>query len=269
MFKRGTKSFNFDQLQETVNGMGKIQKKIKKTDLDYTCPNCNTKGMYIEYTDGSSLCVSCKCDNYKKKRISTPKEQEINFYWSVSEIPQNLKNASFERFEKGLNKNVLNMWQGVNWYTNNFEKDKPATLLLIGGIGVGKTHMAIASARELKQKGMSAYFISFSALMRKIRQSFEKNSQLTQSEIFRRIKNVDVFILDDIGIGSQTDYEMNILYDIVNIRQGKSNIYTTNLGQEEFSKNKDWTRIQSRLFDRQTTQILKVVSTDYRQLPPF
>ncbi|MCE5602980.1 ATP-binding protein [Staphylococcus pseudintermedius] len=263
------KNFDFNQIQEAVNNIESVQKKIKQTDLEYICPNCKTEGLYIEYTDGSSLCVSCKCDNDRKKRISTPKEQEINFYWSASEIPRNLKEASFEKFEKELNKNVLNMWQGVKWFTNTLSKDNPSTLTLVGGIGVGKTHMAIASAREIKQKGMSVYFMSFSGLMRKIRQSFEKDNHITQSEIFRRIRNVDVFILDDVGVGSQTDYEMNVLYDIVNMRQGKSNIYTSNLGREEFTKNKNWTRIQSRLFDRQTTQVLKVVSTDYRQLPPF
>lgn len=263
------KTFNFGQVREMVNEKNLVEKKIKNTDFDRICPNCNTRGMYIEYLDGSTLSVGCKCDNDKKKVLTTPKEREVNYYWSKSQIPANLKSANFERFERDINKSVLNMWQGVKWHANYLTKDKPNSLILVGGIGVGKTHMAISAGRTIKSKGMSVYFIPFSTLMRKIRESFEKDSIITQSKIFRDIEKVDVFILDDIGIGSQTNFEMNILYEIINMRHGKSNIYTTNLSNEEFSKNKDWTRIQSRLFDRQTTTTLKVVSTDYRKLPPF
>lgn len=55
----------------------------------------------------------------------------------------------------------------------------------------------------------------------------------------------------------------------ISLRLGKANIYTTNLSDDEFDNSKNMKRIQSRILDRTTTTVLRIVSDDYRTLPPF
>lgn len=255
------------ELNKRLVESGKVESILIEVKYNTICEVCGEK-CDIAIFENEKTSRNCKCTR-SNSNVKTKEYQKLDYYWSISEIPDNLKDATFERFEKDLSKRILNMYQGVKWHCNNLSKDKKHTLTILGSMGTGKTHLAIAGAKQLREKGLSVYFLSYSTLMRKIRESFEKDSELKQSKIFRDIKDCNVFILDDIGTGSNTEFELNTLFEVLNLRAGKSNIYTSNLSEKEFSINKTLMRIKSRLLDRNTTTVLKVIGDDYRTLPPF
>ncbi|MFC6117598.1 ATP-binding protein [Macrococcoides bohemicum] len=244
---------------------GLVQGKLINVRYNVKCEKCGRNCDIAEYDDH----IEKMCDCNIKANVRTKSSKKIHYYWRISKIPENLKKSTFETFEKDLTDSIRNMYQGFKYYANSLDKDKPKTLSVLGSMGTGKTHLSISCGKELVKRGFSVYFISFPTLMRNIRETMDKGNDMTQTEIFKTIEKCDVFILDDIMVTSGTPYEINTLENIIEVRQGRANIYTSNLSNDDFSKNKNMQRIKSRLFDRTTTSVIKVVGDDYRTLPAF
>lgn len=244
---------------------GKVKNKLLSVRYDVECAKCGRLCDIAEYDDH----IEQLCDCQIKANVRSKTSKKIHYYWRISNIPENLKKSTFELFEKDLTNNIRNMYQGFKYYVNSLDKENPKTLTVIGSMGTGKTHLSIACGKELVKRGFSVYFTSFPTLMRNIRETMDKGNDMTQTEIFKTIERCDVFILDDIMVTSGTPYEINTLENIIEVRQGRANIYTSNLSNDDFSRNKNMQRIKSRLFDRTTTTVLKVIGDDYRTLSPF
>lgn len=252
-------------IHEYLKTQGKVENTLVSVQFNAICDKCGGLCDKAVYDDETITICNCNLKN----QIRTKKTKKIHFYWHNSKIPLNLKDSTFERFEKDLNPSVRNLFQGFKYYANSLDKDNPKTLTVMGSMGTGKTHLSIACAKELIKRGFSVYFIPYNTLMRNIRETMDKGNDMTQTEIFNMIEKCDVFILDDLMLTSGTAFEINTLENIIEVRQGRANIYTTNLSDADFSKSKNMQRIKSRIFDRTTTSVLKVVSDDYRTLPAF
>ncbi len=244
---------------------GIVTSKLLSVNYNAICDKCGRKCDIAVYEDHTEKLCNCEI----KTKVRSKDTKKIHYYWRISKIPENLKASTFENFEKDLNESVRNLYQGYKYFGNSLDKEAPKTLTVIGTMGTGKTHLSVACGKELVKRGFSVYFIPFNTLMRNIRETMDSGNDMTQTEIFRTIEKCDVFILDDIMITSGTLFEINTLENIIEVRQGKANIYTSNLSDDDFSKNKNMQRIKSRIFDRTTTSVLKVVSDDYRTMPAF
>lgn len=123
---------------------------------------------------------------------------------------------------------------------------------LMGKPGVGKSHLAMASLvnlNETSEDGKKCLYISISSMLRKIRAGFNRPKYsepypYTEEYFIELMGEVDFLVIDDIGsetgsIGTDktaTDFVHRVLYDVTDIRQGKSTIFTTNLSWEELGK---------------------------------
>src|SRR5260370_2731287 len=92
----------------------------------------------------------------------------------------------------------------------------PATdnLYLWGPGGVGKTHLAYAAARRCFQEALSATIQPAGQLTRKVRM---KDPAQEQNAI-EQFAGVDVLILDDLGIGTDTAYGRQLVQEILDRR---------------------------------------------------
>ena len=68
-------------------------------------------------------------------------------------------------------------------------------------------------------------------------------------------------VFDDFGI-NMNDFATVKMFELIESRVGKHNIYTTNLNAQELSKNKDMQRIFSRIMSN--TTLIKMNGEDYR-----
>ena len=142
-----------------------------------------------------------------------------------------------------------------------FARDPRGWLVLYGGFGVGKTHLAAAIAHELAGRRTSVLFQVVPALLNEIRATFSPNNPVQQHELFNAILRANVLILDDLGEEHDTPWVREQLYLIFNHRynQRMPTVVTTNRDIEKIDP-----RISSRMFDQRISRTVHLDALDFR-----
>lgn len=135
-------------------------------------------------------------------------------------------------------------------------------LILFGGYGCGKTHLAVAIANQVIERGQPVLFVVVPDLLDHLRATFSPNSPVSYDERFEQIRNAPLLILDDLGSQSSTSWAQEKLYQIFNHRYNASlpTIVTSNHGLEEIDL-----RIRSRMVDPDLSTIVTILAPDFRR----
>lgn len=159
-------------------------------------------------------------------------------------------------------------------YIKSFDKKK--SLTLSGKSGNGKTHLAYATAKAVRQQGGKAWFVKTRDFLDLIRSTYQHGAQLTEDRIFKVVESVDLLILDDLGseyvksseTGNET-WASDLLYAIFDARLNKSIVCTTNYTMNELEKKYGYNgeRIVSRLLSN--AKGVRLQGEDYRRKNNF
>ena len=95
---------------------------------------------------------------------------------------------------------------------------KGASIIMVGGVGTGKTHLSVALLRSAIENGYSGLFITASDLFISIRDTWGRNGGVSTSERVQQYKDIDLLVIDEIGVQRGTDNEKEILFSIINDR---------------------------------------------------
>lgn len=182
-------------------------------------------------------------------------------------INPSLREASFENFEPG---EFREAYERAKKYVEEFDINKPKNLLFQGTFGTGKSHLSVSIAKAIAQKGYSSIFISTPKLLTKIRNTYNKDSELSEEQVINALANADLVVFDDIGAegmaneyGKPSSWALQKIFEIIDQRSGKHNIFTTNLSSAEFEATKDLQRIFSRMMMNSEPIIMN--GPDYRK----
>ena len=173
-------------------------------------------------------------------------------------------NMTFESFKPqgrvGLGKNQMLSLENAYMQSLQFAKELNGWLLLSGGYGCGKTHLAASIANQAVSSGIPTLFLTVPDLLDWLRSSFSAE-ETTFSARFEEIRNIQLLILDDLGTENATPWVREKIFQIINYRylNRLPTVITTNLDMQRIED-----RISSRLLD--TDLVLKVVinAPDFR-----
>ena len=146
-------------------------------------------------------------------------------------------------------------------YAEQFDLHAPS-LLLSGNTGLGKTHLSLAIASEVMQKGYGVLYDSVINLLRRVeREHFGKAED--NADTLELLLSCELLILDDLGAEFDSSFYVSTVYNIINTRLncGLPTIISTNLTHEQVQRRYE-DRIVSRLFATYTG--LHFVGTDVR-----
>lgn len=174
--------------------------------------------------------------------------------FSRSIMNDKLKEASFNNFF--ARKGTESVFSAALQFVEGYEA-RQTGLLFYGPPGNGKSHLAAAIHHELNRQGFVCLFLDYPQLVEMAKGTFKNSSKISVTDIVSGAVSCDLLTLDELGAGSITEFEYKeILFPILNGRQGKITNFTSNLNLERLEmwllrdKNGNIVDEEGRLFDR-------------------
>lgn len=205
-------------------------------DVKYTCKKCEDNGSVNGFICD---CFQTLLQSYEYERLCS--KLPVGSYrfdnFRLDFYPDGTSTSPRARMES-----VLNYCKN---YADDFHKTSPS-LLLYGKTGLGKTHLSLAIAGKVVEKGYGVIYTSAQNLFNKLeREKFGRSDENTEESIL----NCDLLIIDDLGTEFITSYTTSELYNIINTRciENKPTIVNTNFTQKTFLETYN-ERITSRIF---------------------
>jgi DNA replication protein DnaC len=214
------------------------------------CPRCNNTG-WIPLPGDDLRVEPCGCqgDLRKSQRIA------------AAMIPKRYAHCRLDTFrthEAALRIARARVQEFVDLWPN---LPDGKGLLLMGGCGVGKTHLAVAALLEIVSSGKPGrvMFSNFQDLIQEIQATFDSDSGTSKSEVLQPLLEADLLVLDELGSQKPTTFVQDILYYVINTRYNgeRATIFTTNYldqpdPKQEKLEDRIGTRLRSRLAEMAT-----------------
>ncbi|OBU03703.1 ATP-binding protein, partial [Morganella psychrotolerans] len=87
-----------------------------------------------------------------------------------------------------------------------------------GNPGTGKNHLAAAIGNQIVQNGKSILIATLPDLMMRMRETYQKNAKTTESQMINDLCEVDLLVLDDVGVQRGNLNEELIIFQVVDRR---------------------------------------------------
>lgn len=254
----------------------KINESLKKyqpvtSEYGLECEDCGNKYDLHQfpatknYPDGYEYKDGCDCASIEafKKADEQRRQQKINDKFNQSIINPSIKDATVNNYTPNNESQKIAKQTAIE-YVKGFsvKTGENKSILFRGSYGTGKSHLAFAITKALKDRGYTVAFMQVPDLMDRIKSTYNNNSTETFEDLKKELVNLDLLVLDDIGV-SNSDHDLAKLYAIINNRQNKNNIFTTNCKDSELNQNVHWHRINSRM--KNGSRKLNVIGDDYRE----
>ncbi len=240
------------QLAENINRLSLVTETPDAENglaADGVCQLCFGTGMEIVPGKGARPC-SCR----ESDRQANPFEKV--------RVPTRYIKCHFNSYEPATPSQTAAVR-----YAMQFAQEYPGVdqgLLLMGSVGVGKTHLAVSILKGLTERGFSPLFYEFGSLLKEIQDSYNAFTHTSELAVLSPVLKADVLVLDELGASKPTDWVRDTMAHIINSRynDNKLTIFTTNYldvrtGTEETLEDRIGVRLRSRLFEMCRTIIIE------------
>jgi DNA replication protein DnaC len=188
---------------------------MAKTD----CPTCDGTGWKPVETDGVRRMVPCDCVEGERATLLIQRAR----------VPRRYQHCDFESFtiRKDASGQPNRSLEWAKTAAQRFVEEYPVDfgLLLAGPTGVGKTHLAVATLRELiLRKGIACLFYDFRDLLKEIQDSWNPISQTSELRVLAPVLETEVLLLDELAALNPTDWVKETLAYIINTRYNHKSV---------------------------------------------
>lgn len=229
---------------------------------DPECPKCGGIG-YLRadvpaaHPDFGRLEI-CDC---RETEVGSRLQQKL---YDISHLEQ-LSGLTFESFKPegrvGTSEQESKSLEAAYRRAQHFAAERQGWLLLQGGYGVGKTHLAAAIANHAVQAGVATLFLTVPDLLDELRAGYADGMGGFERRL-EQVRSAPLIVLDDFGTQNATDWSKEKLFQILNHRyiNRLPMVITTNMAVEEIDP-----RLRSRLLDPELVDRIYIHAPDFRQ----
>lgn len=198
------------------------------TDLVYTCPDCQDTG-YM----GNTMCHCMKSllSELMLRRLGETVEigrhtfANFDLRYYSAEDPTGQGISPRQVMSQALHR--------CRTYAEEFTPNS-ASLFFQGSTGLGKTHLSLAIAERVIERGFNVLYSPAQALISQLeRERFRRGNDGEPALDF--VLDCDLLILDDLGTEFTTSFSTALIYNIINARliDRRPTIISTNLTLKE------------------------------------
>lgn len=218
------------------------------------CPTCHGAGylredLPVDHPRFGKL-VACHC---KQKELKQKQRHELGRLANL----ESHKDQTFQAFVQ-----TDTRVQEAYRVARNYVENPRGWLLFSGTVGCGKTHLAAAIANAcLERYDQLVIFSTVPELLDHLRTAFAPSNEIPYHELFDRIRQCFLLVLDDLGVEYSTPWATDKLFQIINYRYEycMPTIITTNVELSGLDL-----RIRSRLSDGGLVKHCSIKAPDYR-----
>lgn len=220
------------------------------------CPRCFGTGMEVVAGKGARICACRKLQARKGQFEDVRLPRRYDGFHFSNYKPQTPSQEAAFRLAQSLTHEYPAVDRG---------------LLLMGTVGVGKTHLAVSILKGLTERGFGCLFYEFGSLLKEIQDSYNPNTHASELGVLAPVLNAEILVLDELGASKPTDWVRDTMAHIINTRYNdrKLTIFTTNYpddrrnDRDEVLEDRIGTRLRSRLFEMCRTVMMD--GRDYRR----
>ena len=117
-------------------------------------------------------------------------------------------------------------------WLDNLQNQTDKGLIFHGDVGVGKTHLLCALGIEILKKGFSVKFIDFFQLLTELKAAYADGK--SDPEILRPLQKVDVLIIDELGKGRASEWELSVADMLISERYNAKKIILASTNYSPF-----------------------------------
>ncbi len=227
-------------------------------DIKYKCNKCNDEG----YVDG----IMCECmkELLRKEVYDRLNSMSPLTLCSFDSFSLDYYSDEYDDSRKESCRDIMSrIYRSCKMYADNFSLNSPS-ILMRGNTGLGKTHLSLAIASVVIEKGYGVIYGSIPNIVSKLERERFKYTNDEEGESEKHFIGCDLLIIDDLGTEFPTSFSNAAIYNILNSRimLRRPTIISTNLSLKELEKSYTQ-RMVSRIIGNNIQ--LEFVGTDVRQ----
>lgn len=202
--------------------------------------NCKKHGEYERKTQyaGKWLgsCPHCVADDDAQRAVMIDAQRKANAHKAVGDagIPSILRDASLDSwdFGCGLNQKIKQTIIDFCYREGEFSVGGKTSLLLLGGVGVGKSWAAAAAAMAAISAGEIVVWRTARGLSLDSRAGWVDRTQTQERDYLDAVSSVDLLVIDDVGDKYMSERDYAVTRDILSRRYDSRHrtILTSNHG---------------------------------------
>ncbi|MCH4243725.1 ATP-binding protein [Acinetobacter gerneri] len=242
-----------------MNAMTMISKGFAKSTAV-----CMTHNIAKVQAGPNQICPQCavECVNTNNQAHQTQVDREVREkHFSGAMIPSRHKDSGFKNYNVNpeLNGQANAKNQSIE-FTKNFIHGSRTNLIVVGSTGTGKTHLSIAVARTLLNKGLYVRYITSEELAQRIMNAWDKDTKdKSEESVIYEFAQYDLLILDEYGLHDR-EKRLELVHKVLYARYDRNR---PTMLISNFSLNELITDLGDRLWSRFQQDGLTVVECNW------